>query len=94
MERNDIMMKVASEPASAEGLKDGIELCEDKCTCGAQLRLHTYTFGRKKGDPKPRFYIDCAGTCGKITEWHDTIDEALNEFDSLPNGEVSNLPSL
>lgn len=68
-------------------VQDGIETCEDKCPCGAHLRLHAYTFGRKEGKPKQRFYIDCSGHCGRVTEWHDSIDEATAAFDRECTGE-------
>ena len=40
------------KPAGQEILKDGIEKCEDLCPCGAHLRLHAYTFGKKENKPK------------------------------------------
>ena len=30
-------------------LKNGIEVCEDKCACGGQLRLHSHVFGDGTG---------------------------------------------
>jgi len=81
-------------PANQELLKDGIEQCEDLCPCGAHLRLHKYTFGRKENKPKQRFYVDCASHCGRVTEWHDTIDSAIEAFDKEFPGEVSKAKEL
>lgn len=67
-------------------IPDGIEECEDTCKCGAKLRLHAYTFGKSKKSKfkslKTRFYIDCANHCGRVSEWHDSPDEAIAAFDA------------
>ena len=65
-----------------ENRKDGIEVCEDECPCGAKLRLHAYTFGRQKGNPQQKFYIDCEKHCGRVSDWMVTPDEAIAAFDA------------
>lgn len=63
--------------------KDGIETCEDKCTCGGSLRLHTYTFDRYTSNRKRRYYIDCSNGCGRVGNWAYTLDEAVESFDDF-----------
>ncbi len=82
------------KPAGQEILKDGIENCEDLCPCGAHLRLHKYTFGKKENKPKQRFYIDCTAQCGRVSDWHDTPDDAIQAFDHEFQAEVSNASQL
>lgn len=65
-------------------MRNGIEKCEDLCKCGANLRLHTHVFGIKEGNPKVRFYVDCPG-CGITSGWHDSPDEAIEDFDKCMN---------
>ena len=60
---------------------DGIEVCEDKCKCGGQLRLHTYTFNRNKPTQQTKFYIDCDSMCGRVSEWHNSPEKAIEAFD-------------
>lgn len=68
-----------------EIIPDGIEICEDKCPCGAHLRLHTHTF-QTNSDRQKKFYIDCANHCGRVTMWNDSIDASIEEFDrEYPN---------
>lgn len=65
-----------------ETRKDGIEVCEDLCPCGAKLRLHTNTFGKREGNPHQKFYIDCEHRCGRVSDWKSTPDEAIAAFDA------------
>lgn len=65
-------------------VKDGIETCEDRCSCGGSLRLHAYTFDRYTDSRKQRYYVDCDKQCGKVGPWADTLDEAVEAFDAMP----------
>lgn len=62
--------------------KDGIELCEDTCPCGAKMRLHINTFGKQKGNPHQKFYVDCEDHCGRVSDWMLSPDAAIAAFDS------------
>lgn len=63
-------------------VKDGIEKCEDRCTCGGTLRLHAYTFNRCSPFHMQRYYVDCDKGCGKVGPWMDSVDEAVAAFDA------------
>lgn len=61
--------------------EDGIEVLEKLCPCGGHLRLHTYTFNRNKPTQTTKLYIDCENYCGKVSEWRNSLEEAMSEFE-------------
>jgi len=71
-----------NEELNETKIPDGIEKCEDVCRCGGNLRLHTHTFRPKNKPPKTRYYVDCEKHCGCVSEWHDSVDEAISAFDA------------